>query len=123
MSQVKKALWAGGIQRSNKPEGRRASPGLKQWSDLVRDHTVSSRNSNVPLTHIHCAIMCSISSLDCTTCLLFVPQELIYAGQRMRDDTATMASYHVPPGCQVLIAIERAKLEGGKPDPDSAYWN
>ncbi len=26
-------------------------------------------------------------------------------------------------GCQCLIAIERAKLEGGKPDPDSAYWN
>jgi len=30
-------------------------------------------------------------------------QELIYAGQRMSDNTATMASYHVPPGCQCLI--------------------
>ena len=27
--QVKKALWAGGIQRSNKPEGKRATPGLQ----------------------------------------------------------------------------------------------
>lgn len=26
-------------------------------------------------------------------------------------------------GCQCLIAIERAKLILGKPDPDSAYWN
>lgn len=26
-------------------------------------------------------------------------------------------------GCQCLIAIERAKLLSGKPDPDSAYWN
>jgi hypothetical protein len=26
-------------------------------------------------------------------------------------------------GCKVLIAIERAKLILGKPDPDSAYWN
>lgn len=26
-------------------------------------------------------------------------------------------------GCKCLIAIERAKLELGKPDPDSAYWN
>jgi hypothetical protein len=51
------------------------------------------------------------------------PQELLYAGQRMRDDTRTLASYRVPPGCQCLIAIERAKLECGKPDPDSAYWN
>jgi len=26
-------------------------------------------------------------------------------------------------GCKCLIAIERAKLLLGKPDPDSAYWN
>ncbi len=34
--QVKKALWDGGIERSNKPEGRRATPGLQKWQDLVR---------------------------------------------------------------------------------------
>lgn len=28
-----------------------------------------------------------------------------------------------PQGCKCLIAIERAKLELGRPDPDSAYWN
>jgi hypothetical protein len=48
--------------------------------------------------------------------------ELVYAGQRMADE-APLAAYRVPPGCQALIAIERAKLESGKPDPDSAYWN
>lgn len=34
---------------------------------------------------------------------------------------------HPPPyasqGCKVLIAIEKAKLDSGVPDPDSAYWN
>ena len=49
-------------------------------------------------------------------------QELIYAGQRMQD-SKTMKDYHVPPGCQCLIAIERAKMELGKPEVDSAYWN
>lgn len=48
--------------------------------------------------------------------------ELIYAGQRMEDDKK-LANYFVPPGCKCLIAIERAKLELGKPDRDSAYWN
>lgn len=33
--QVKQALWAGGIQRSNKPEGKRHTPGLQKWEDLV----------------------------------------------------------------------------------------
>lgn len=50
-------------------------------------------------------------------------QELIYAGQKMDDDSKLMKDYFVPPGCQALIAIERAKLELGKPEIDSAYWN
>lgn len=31
----------------------------------------------------------------------------------------------LPPlqGCKVMIAIERARLELGKPEIDSAYWN
>ena len=41
----------------------------------------------------------------------------------MSDNEADLSTYHVPPGCQCLIAIERAKLERGLPDPDSAYWN
>ena len=41
----------------------------------------------------------------------------------MADDSAPLTTYHVPPGCQCLIAIERAKLESGRPDPDAAYWN
>ncbi|GHP10485.1 hypothetical protein PPROV_000921600 [Pycnococcus provasolii] len=48
---------------------------------------------------------------------------LIYAGRQM-EDTKTLESYNVPPGCKVMIAIEAAKLApGAKPDPDSAYWN
>lgn len=35
-SQVKQALWAGGIQRANAPEGRRSTPGMHKWEDLVR---------------------------------------------------------------------------------------
>jgi hypothetical protein len=48
--------------------------------------------------------------------------ELIYAGQRMENDK-TLASYHVPPGCKCMIAAEKAKIEQGLPDKDSAYWN
>jgi len=48
---------------------------------------------------------------------------LIYAGQTM-EPAKKLEEYHVPPGCKVMIAIERAKLQpGAKPDPDSAYWN
>mmetsp|Transcript_11621 Transcript_11621/g.29693 ORF Transcript_11621/g.29693 Transcript_11621/m.29693 type:complete len:171 (+) Transcript_11621:251-763(+) len=83
VEKVKKALFDGGIARSNKPEGIRNTPGIQQWSDL----------------------------------------ELIYAGQKMDDDSKLMKDYFVPPGCQALIAIERAKLELGKPEIDSAYWN
>ncbi|KAJ9516779.1 hypothetical protein V8C86DRAFT_2476408 [Haematococcus lacustris] len=83
VERVKKALWAGGIARSNKEEGRRATPGLQDWDDL----------------------------------------ELIYAGQILSDNSAPMSAYRVPPGCQCLIAIERAKLRMGKPDPDAAFWN
>mmetsp|Transcript_34984 Transcript_34984/g.99155 ORF Transcript_34984/g.99155 Transcript_34984/m.99155 type:complete len:176 (+) Transcript_34984:89-616(+) len=82
VEEVKKALFKGGIARSNKPEHVRNTPGIQKWSDL----------------------------------------ELIYAGQRMKDGR-TLKDYHVPPGCQCLIAIERAKLELGKPEVDSAYWN
>ena len=48
---------------------------------------------------------------------------LVYAGQSLDDDNKSMADYHVPPGCQCLIAIDAAKVKRGKPDPDSAYWN
>ena len=48
---------------------------------------------------------------------------LIYAGQQMENDEAPLSDYHVPPGCQCLIAIDAAKIKRGKPDPDSAYWN
>jgi hypothetical protein len=26
-------------------------------------------------------------------------------------------------GCKVMLALEKAKLESGLPDPDSPYWN
>ncbi|KAK9839277.1 hypothetical protein WJX81_005455 [Elliptochloris bilobata] len=81
VARVKQALWDGGIQRSNKPESVRNTPGLHRWQDLT----------------------------------------LSYAGQHMEDDKRLM-EYHVPPGCQALIAIETAKLST-KPDRESAYWN
>ncbi|KAK9807613.1 hypothetical protein WJX72_004150 [[Myrmecia] bisecta] len=84
VAKVKQALWAGGIQRANKPEHKRNTPGIQDWDDLT----------------------------------------LIYAGQRMDSsyNDKKLRDFHVPPGCQVLIAIETAKLFT-KPDPDSAYWN
>jgi len=48
-------------------------------------------------------------------------QELLYAGERLDDDTS-LEAYNVPPGCQCLIAIEAEKLRIGKPDADSDYW-
>ena len=47
-------------------------------------------------------------------------QELLYAGERLRDDDA-LEAYNVPPGCQCLIAIEAEQLRIGKPDADSDY--
>lgn len=35
MLQLKQALWAGGISRSNKNAAKSSTPGLKDWSDLV----------------------------------------------------------------------------------------
>mmetsp|Transcript_54410 Transcript_54410/g.172884 ORF Transcript_54410/g.172884 Transcript_54410/m.172884 type:complete len:175 (+) Transcript_54410:140-664(+) len=47
---------------------------------------------------------------------------LIYAGQEMENDKP-LDHYNVPPGCCVMIAMEKEKLNLKKPDPDSAYWN
>ena len=33
--QVKRALWAGGIQRANKSPEKMNTPGLQKWEDLV----------------------------------------------------------------------------------------
>uniref|UniRef100_A0A7S2TAA7 Uncharacterized protein n=1 Tax=Chloropicon roscoffensis TaxID=1461544 RepID=A0A7S2TAA7_9CHLO len=80
-NQVAEALWRGGIERANNPNGN--TPGIRSAADIA----------------------------------------LIYAGQVM-DPKKKLEEYNVPPGCKVMIAIERAKLEpGAKPDPDSAYWN
>jgi hypothetical protein len=43
--------------------------------------------------------------------------------QRMTSVTLKVFQSVWVQGCKVLIAIERAKLVLGKPDPDSAYWN
>jgi hypothetical protein len=48
---------------------------------------------------------------------------LIYAGQHMDDDEAALEHYHVPPGCQCMIAIDAAKIKRRTPDADSPYWN
>jgi len=80
-AKVAEALWRGGIERANNPNGN--TPGMKGAGDVA----------------------------------------LIYAGQVM-DHGKKLQDYNVPPGCKVMIAIEKAKLKpGAKPDPDSAYWN
>ena len=33
---MKKALWAGGIQRANKPPDKSSTPGMAGWQDMVR---------------------------------------------------------------------------------------
>eukprot|EP00210_Caulerpa_lentillifera_P002979 g2844.t1 len=82
VKRVKQALFDGGIERANKAEHIRHTPGIRSWEDLT----------------------------------------LIYAGQKM-ENNKTLEEYHVPPGCKCMIAIETAKLNSGKPDRDSAYWN
>ena len=34
-SKVKRALWEGGISRSNREDGKGSTPGMKEWGDLV----------------------------------------------------------------------------------------
>jgi hypothetical protein len=57
--QVKRALFDGGIARSNKPEGIRNTPGIQEWSDLV-----GSFNSTADSYH------CSVTS--------FILRRLVY---------------------------------------------
>ena len=38
-AKVKRALWTGGISRSNREDGKGSTPGVKKWEDLVRDDT------------------------------------------------------------------------------------
>ena len=46
---------------------------------------------------------------------------LIYAGQQFADDIP-LREFHVPPGCKVMLAVDKRILEQDKPDPDSSYW-
>ena len=39
------------------------------------------------------------------------------------DPRVPLAAYRVPPGCKVMIAIDKRKLDAGVPDEDSAYWH
>jgi len=48
---------------------------------------------------------------------------LVYARQVM-DNGRALAEYNVPPGCQILVAMEDIKLRMRAPyDKDAAYWN
>ena len=82
---MKQALWQGGIQRANKPEGKRNTPGLQQWSDLVS----SQLRDKLRLTRQHNA--------------QYVLQALLYAGQLMADDRC-LVDYSVPKVCAWQLA-------------------
>lgn len=43
--QAKQALWMGGIQRSNPAVGKSNTPGLQNWTDLVRANDLLSRQA------------------------------------------------------------------------------
>lgn len=45
LSQVKRALWAGGIARSNRADGKGSTPGLRAWQDLVREEEEGERRA------------------------------------------------------------------------------
>ena len=144
VARVKQALFAGGIARANAPEGRRSTPGIQRWEDLVRAALwgrgacvsllaavrrrgaaaagkASTQQQGAPQQHHsttqHCDTPHHVMRHNNNN-----QQELLYAMERMADDK-TLADYGVPPGCKAMIAIERAKLESGKPDMDSPYWN
>ena len=38
-------------------------------------------------------------------------------------ENSTLEDFGVPPGCKVLIALEKAIIESGKPDASDPYWN
>lgn len=109
---VKEALFKGGIARANKPDDVRNTPGYVSMSgkETNRFSYSLTRASSRSVARLFFSIQ---KAEDI---------ELIYAGQRMANDK-TLASYHVPPGCKCIIAAEKAKIEQGLPDKDSAYWN
>ena len=50
---------------------------------------------------------------------------LFYACDELSDDSASVESYGVPPGCKILIGLDRALIEAakrGRIEGDDAYW-
>ena len=48
---------------------------------------------------------------------------LVYATRVLADEDRRLEEYGVPPGCQVLLGIEGARLRSGLQERDAAYWN
>lgn len=83
VGQLKRALWEGGIRRSDPSEAVRCTSGLRAPVDLT----------------------------------------LVYATRVLADEDRRLEEYGVPPGCQVLLGIEAARLRSGLYERDAAYWN
>jgi hypothetical protein len=118
--QVKQALFNGGIARANKPDGVRNTPGIRQWEDLELIYAGQRMANDRALAEYHVPPVGGRSAEGA---------QGVWCGRRgQHPSTSTAAQATRCPrravqGCKCLIAIERAKLELGKPDPDSAYWN
>ncbi len=52
-AQVKQALFAGGIARSNKPEGIRNTPGIQKWEDLELIYAGQRMQDDKPMSEYH----------------------------------------------------------------------
>ena len=97
--QVKQALWDGGIARSNKPEGRRNTPGLQAWSDLVRPVLpLYVHICMAPPMHLSIAAAYPDPPFwhwEDAKAVLEGMQALLYAGQLM-DNSKCLQDYNVP---------------------------
>ena len=97
--QVKQALWDGGIARSNKPEGRRNTPGLQAWSDLV-GICIASVCAYLYGSPMHLSVAAAYPDpafwhwKDAKPVLEGM-QALLYAGQLM-DNSKCLQDYNVP---------------------------
>ena len=83
VGRLKRALWEGGIRRSDPSEAVRRTPGLSAPEDLA----------------------------------------LVYATRVLADEGRRLEEYGMPPGCQVLLGVEAARLRSGRHERDAAYWN
>jgi hypothetical protein len=106
VERVKRALFDGGIQRANKPEGVRNTPGIQaraaSCAALQATGACRMGQRRAQLCGVE-AVRAQIDEgttlhppLPCPALQKWEDLELIYAGQRMADPRQ-LEDYHVPP--------------------------